>query len=626
MYINDRDQINYHGFLKALREMQGANLKQVSEGICSESEISRMEIGDRLPEKLMRDRVTSRLGVSGEEYEEYLRPEEYRQWEIRMYILDNINKGDAEAVERGIAEFDRILDKNPVQEQFADTMRFMLANMKGASEDVLRAYAELAVVHTVPDIDAAFCGAHLLADQELNLIIEYTRLREYYGNPEDEIEWRLLEYEKILSYADKSYMDTIGKSKIYPKTTYFICKWVLTHEENNKYLQRALELCSKSIELLRDASRLYYFVELLECRKEIITRLLDCKVADDAKVDEWKTLYDKDSEWEMLFKELYSEYNVPVYMQNFTYLYVETECNSAVEVIRTRRNMLRLSRVKVSDNICDEKTVERFENYANSPSIVVVRDIFERIGLCAEYKRARVVTDNAEMLKVVNELERCSNSWNSEASYNCINILTNNLHMDISYNMQAVERIRNLLEIRENKREKNELYKKALNTLEYTIPFGDVIRKEKIYLTRAEVFCVYDLAFKVDGEVSAKCLDIIWKMCNENVNKNINATELCIYEVLMGELASYLGDKGRYEESLLFSEKIMKECLTHRKQSVLVDNIYNKLWNYEKQIKEENKSEKIIIQKELYKGILLAELNRKNNWVAFLQNKSKNKF
>ena len=100
MYINDRDQINYHGFLKALREMQKANLRQVAEGNCSDSEVYRTEIGDRLPEKLMRDRITARLGVSGEEYEEYLRPEEYRQWEIRMYILDHINKGDIEAVQK----------------------------------------------------------------------------------------------------------------------------------------------------------------------------------------------------------------------------------------------------------------------------------------------------------------------------------------------------------------------------------------------------------------------------------------------------------------------------------------------------------------------------------------------
>ena len=66
MYINDRDEINYHGFLRATRERQNVSLRMVGEGICTESAISRVEIGDRLPEKLMRDRISARLGVSGE--------------------------------------------------------------------------------------------------------------------------------------------------------------------------------------------------------------------------------------------------------------------------------------------------------------------------------------------------------------------------------------------------------------------------------------------------------------------------------------------------------------------------------------------------------------------------------
>lgn len=623
MYVNDRDQINYHGFLKALREMQGVNLKQVGEGICSDSEISRTEIGDRLPEKLMRDRITSRLGVSGEEYEEYLRPEEYRQWEIRMYILEQINKGALDKAEDGIEEFDKIPDKNPVQEQFVDAMRYMVAQMKGASDGLLSALIELAVARTIPDVDAAFKGVHLLADQELNLILEYIRFREYCGDKDGETAWRLEEYQKILDYVDASYMDTIGKSKIYPRVTCFICDLILKSNPTTEYLEYALELCHNSIELLRDASRLYYFVELLEYRKEIITLLLALEKTDDEKVKGWKSIYEKDSEWETLFKELYTEYEVPVYMQNFTYLYVETECNNAVEVIRIRRKMVKLSRLKVSDGICTEKTIERFENYINSPSIVVVRDVFERIGLCAEYKRARVITDNAEVFKIYKKLINSINDFKNEDAKLCLEELKEKLHMEIPYNEQELKRVENLLAVRERKLDKNAFYKNTIRAFECTLPIWAIIsykRNMGLYLTRAELACLYDIAFKTDGELQCLCVEIIKEKCLECSEEDIKVAQITVFELLIDGIANYLGNQGDYAESTRFSVQILRKCLTHRRAAVIADNLYNILWNYQENTEcsiINGNSAKDILQK----CALLCELIRKDNWVIFYKEK-----
>lgn len=619
MYINERDQIKYHGFLKSVRRMQNATMSQVSEGICSYSEISRMEIGDRLPEKLMRDRITSRLGISGEEYEEYLRPEEYRQWQCRMRILENINKGDVIAVENEIEEYDRIMERNPVQEQFLDTMRYMLMELKGISSETLSLLLELTILRTIPNIHAAFEGAQLLADQELNLILEYTYQRDYGG--EDEFEWRFAEYKRILDYVDHSHIDAIGKSKIYPRTTYYLCKWIFENNPTPTYLQYALELCHKSIELLRDASRLYYFVELLECRQEIVQRMLSSLSATTEEQEILVDLKERDFKWEQVLKELYTEYEVPIYMQNFTYFYVETEGNSAVEVIRIRRRMNKLSRAKVSKNICTEKTIERFENYENSPSIVVLRDIFEKLGLCAEYRRARVISSEADALTLWNEAADKINSWNNEESEKILERLEGMLHMDIPFNSQEIGRLKNLLAYRMKKAYPEQLYKEALKILEHTISFDALIRKEEIYLTRAELDSVYDLAFKMKGQVSEQCYAIIERLCKNVLPESINAARLSVYETLMGELSSVLGDEGNYEESLKYSEKLLKEGLFHRRSIVLVDNLYNKLWIYEQQLVEHEIFNIRTFKSLLHRCITLSEINKKSNWTNFLQQK-----
>lgn len=580
MYINDRDQINYHGFLKKLRRSQKVTLNQVSEGICSYSELSRTEIGDRLPEKLMRDRITSRLGISSEEYEEYLRPEEFRQWECRMRILNHINKGNLEDVYKEIEVYNRIMERNPVQEQFVETMRYMHGKMRGAPTDTLCLMLELAILHTVPNIRAAFAGAQLLADQELNLILEYTYLREFSGKKENEFEWRLAEYKKILKYVDESYMDVLSKSKIYPKVTYYVCEWILKERPSYEYLKYAFELCDKSIELLRSVSRLYYFIELLESRQEIIERILQYSEVDERTAEQLNGVKERDLQWETTLKELYRDYEVPIYMQNFTYLYVETECNSAVEVIRIRRQMVKLSRAKVSKNICTEKTVERFEKYENSPSIVVIRDIFEKIGLCAEYRRARVISNDSKALALWNETADCFNSWKNKEVELCLNNLESKLHMNIRYNKQEIERLRNLLAYRNGQETAENLYRNAMKILEYTIPFSAIIRKEEIYLTRTEWSCIYALAFKTKGEVSNTCLDIIQKICEKALDSDVPAAKLGAYETIMGEFASYLSDIGKYKESRQLSEKLLKECLSHRRLIVLVDNLYNNVWTF----------------------------------------------
>ena len=620
MYINHRDQIKYHGFLKSVRLMQNATMNQLSEGICSYSEISRVEIGDRLPEKLMRDRITSRLGISGEEYEEYLRPEEYRQWQCRMRILDAINKENVEAVEKEIAEYDKMMERNPVQEQFLETMRYMYMQMKGVSSETLALLLELAILHTVPNIKAAFEGAQLLADQELNLILEYTYQRSYLG--EDEFLWRLTEYQKILDYVERSHMDAIGKSKIYPKTSYYICNWILEKNPSEENLQYALKLCNESIELLQEVNRLYYFVEFMECRQRIIKQLVVTAKLTEAEKESLQLLKEKDFEWETLLKELYAEYDVPAYMKNFTYLYVETEGNSAVEVIRIRRRMVKMSRAKVSKNICTEKTIERFENYENSPSMVILRDVFEKVGLCGEYRRARVISSEAEALDLWNKVADRINAWDHKESEAILEELEKILHMEIVFNSQEIGRLRNLLAYRMKKLDSEQLYQEALKILEYTLSFESLVRKEEIYLTRAELDSVYDLAFKMKGDVSKKCYSIIERLCKEMLPKDMNACRLTVFETLMGELSSILGDKGQYEESLTYSEKLMKESLTHRRSVVLIDNLYNKLWVYEQQLTEhEMYANTGNIRSLLLRCITLSQINKRSNWTNFLQQK-----
>lgn len=54
-----KDEINFHSFLDLMRQFHEVTLEQICEGLCSISMMKRIESGDRLPEKQMRDRMMS---------------------------------------------------------------------------------------------------------------------------------------------------------------------------------------------------------------------------------------------------------------------------------------------------------------------------------------------------------------------------------------------------------------------------------------------------------------------------------------------------------------------------------------------------------------------------------------
>lgn len=624
MLENNRDEINFHKFLKSVRSSQGVSLERVALGICSKSGMSRVESGNRLPEKLVRDRLTARLGISGEEYEEYLLPNEYEQWEGRMEIIRAINKKNVKGAEKSIKEYNAQYNTNPVEAQFVAAMKFMVYQLKGCSEDVLRELISEALECTISDMDAALGGAHLLADQELNIILEYVRLKKEDIPGESAPEWRLHEYDKVINYVANSRMDKIAQAKVYSKTACFVSELVLTEYMSEESLRYALELCTSSIEILRDTVRLYYFVELNEYRAKLIEKLRTY-VSDETESKELEELYHTSKEWAALFHELYTENDLPVYMENFTHLYTETECNNVRDVIRARRAMMGMTQEKFSGRACDKRTLQRIEWEEGNSSITTMRELFDRIGICAEYKRARVITSNADMLYLSRELVDKIDRREHEAAIRCINELTNGIDMDIAHNEQELRRLELIITRRKKKISNESLIEELTDVMECTLSMDSIMSESKKYLTRSELSCVHDFALYTTGEVQVRCRKILEKICLDVMSNGIENCKYYAYELIICKMFSLIGNEGKYEESTKLSKIMLKESLRNYRMNSLMDCLYNELWNHTKQCEI---SEEIIDINENDKSIkrcyMLSVLARKTAWEGFFQQKMDN--
>ena len=633
MLPNDRDEINYHKFLKSMRKAQGVSLENVSLGIYTKSAMSRIEAGGRLPDKLVRDRFTARLGISGEEYEEYLLPREYKQWECRMEIIRCINKKNIIEAEEKIAAYAENYDGNQVDIQFPIAMQFMVMKMKGCSNEELYAQVREAIDCTIVDVDAALDGLHLLADQELNLIMEYIRLRKEVVPENDLMEWKISMYHKVRLYVENSRLDKIARAKVYSKLACFVAELVLDAHKgeldtkdalylisNKERLLDTLELCNCAIESLRDSLRLYYFVELNEYRMKLIDAL---GVSTD---DEFRELYQTSKEWANLLDEMYKENNLPTYMENDTHLYTETECNNVCRVIRTRRAMMGVNRETFCGNEGEVKTLARIEREEENPTMATVRLMFDRCGLCAEYKRARIITSDVEALKLAGDFIVHMNKGEFDKASKVYTRLYEIIDMDILFNKQTMKRYETMLLEKTGKLTTEEHREMIIDVLECTLSLAAVSSDGEKYFTLSELSSVHDLAKYTKGKDSQLCWKYMEKLCFEALDKEeLESSHFHVYEFLMAQCSNHMGNEGRHLESKLISQKLLKESLHNRRMYYLLTCEYNIFWNHQKLLEINNETvDNDKYYKLLNKGLLLSILSKKQDWKNFFQRKIKN--
>ena len=615
-----KDEINFHKFLDAMRQLQDVTLEQVCEGLCSASMMKRIECGDRLPEKQMRDRLMARMGVSIEGYEDYLSTEEHEQWKLRQKLLRSIENKQITEAEQYLEAY-RIYEKqNSVEAQYCDAMELMILQMQNAPIEKQQAVIAHAVGLTMPKIEDGLSEKMLLSERELNLLTEYVWLREYSGNPETEFEWRYKQYQEILRYIEHSRLDEFCRAKVYPKVAYYLSELILHKAKTEENLKTGMRICNEAIELLRDSRKLYYFVELVEVLERLVKEyeFYLKKVNKRGEVEKLQADLQERKEWRDVIMELYTEHEVSPYMEHFCHLYWEMETYCIGDVIRIRRQMFGMTKEELCEGICSVKTLTRIEHKKVKTQMPIVRELFERLGLCAEYIRARVITSEYSVLKLAGELVWYENSHKIAEWEKCLNELEKRLCLDIPQNKQFVVYSRYLLKLVKKEISKDEFIDKLTEIIEYTIPLNYVMKSGDKFLSQEEYTYIRAIGMCAEKEMAAKCMGIIHRLCTE---EEVASGHIGKHEFLMTSVISYLGNIGEYEESDLLSTKLARLSLTYRRSYVLAETMYNNLWNKQNTMTEDEKSIDEEYKKIIKNCILLGKYNKNEKEKKFFEKK-----
>lgn len=584
-----QEAVEFGEFLAGQREQKNVSRDALGEGIFTANMMGRLERGERYPDKMTRDRLVARIGESGYDYEQFLTPEEYEDWEKRRDILDALDNLELEKAEVMIAKnYD---SKEKVVRQFWMTMHMQWLELQEVDAKRRFPVLEEAVKLTVPAVDKKPVSQLLLSVQEFNLVLEYIT----YKRPENLEE----QYLDMMQQVEAKAFDSLSKAMLGAKLALYYCKYRDSRAAEQErmellpWVKKNLEVCTKGIEWLRDRNKIYFAWELLALKKGYLQWLLGNKTQfskEEAEVYE-KELQQTTDFYELL-DGLYEEYQIPKATNLYTCFCREYEIYCINEVIQARRMMFGVSRKELEEElICSLSTMKRLEA-KKTIQLANAQRLFKRFHLSMEMTRAQLVTHNQEVIRLEEEYREAYDQREYERAALALQRIKELVNLDELINKQYIDYGELELRYRCKKISKEHWLQGIKEILGYTVPYEAAIakienvrlrngrfRKGRKYLTNQEVTILYHI-IKENGTNMENALWQVLQEYFEYLEKKCTiAPILGMYGLVMNTVASYKGNMGLYEESSAINRKILRESLRVRNLSYVRANLYDLLWN-----------------------------------------------
>lgn len=573
-------------YVTRARREYGISMRQLCEGLCTSQELSLLESGKRLSNKLLQDAIVERLGIGAEDYELFLGAAEYRRWEERQRILHCITWEETERAEKLLEEYHTgcgkgtaAIGKRP-ERQFYLSMLALIRRRGGASREELGLLFEEAVRLTVPALEHKPLSRLTLSIKELNLILEAEQYRREGA--------RLSRYGEVLTYIEGAALDGRGLAKIYPKAVFFLCRERLAtaggEPPSLPEMTELLRLCNRAVDILCNNFRMYFLWELLDMRGRLLEQMTGCHLrrGKQKQAEALRTALRENAEMKTVLERLYAEFQVPRETFEYCYLYVMHGVSCMNDVIRIRRQMLGITPRALCDGICDVKTLRRLERRETMPQRAIVERLFLRLGLSGEFTRTELVTDDPEARRLMENLRKQINGQQWDAAEDILHLLKTRVSMDIPGNRQALLRRAVLLHWKKGELENDSYCGLMREILEITLPFEAVLKAGEKYLTYAEQTCVLSMMQGMDraGKEFRICMERFEDMYRSVFDNGLLEAFAGLYELIMNFVASEWGNMGEYDRSDQYSVIIASGCLRFRRLGALTDSLYNRCWNH----------------------------------------------
>lgn len=253
--------------IRHIREEMNLSIAQLSDGICSISTLSRIELGERDPDFLLMEAILSRLGYNPHKFEMMGGPDEFHRYDIRLKISSCSSEKNLPLLRKLLDEYTwevlhgRQISSDNLHWQFIKRHEGLLAMAEGRTAEGIALLRD-AISTTLPNWEEQWYLSSIAGIYEMKILADLADAYEAAGDPAKTYQLR----SGILQYMNDNHM---GKDQMPELYTELVCKavpYLLEHGMSD----RGLTLCEDGLKILSDTNRLYHWADLLYLKSQCL--------------------------------------------------------------------------------------------------------------------------------------------------------------------------------------------------------------------------------------------------------------------------------------------------------------------------------------------------------------------
>lgn len=458
------------------RKKKGLLQEELLRGICQQGELTKIEAGERVPEKMLADALMQRLGRCTDTLEAIMSVEEYIFFDMRETLQRHFYEKNYEKNCSLIEKYRRHKRaEQPLHRQFLNKYEAVNEYCKDNDASLCLKRLEQALEITFPEWGRMPISNYCLCSQELHLLI----LIAYFMMPKNEVRavWILME---TVAYLEKRYYEE-EKVKLLPQ-----CLWLLAEYSKRRGEWEKVEEYSRAgVECLTRNGALPLLRELLGLRIESLRKLREGKEGEEGEeealrnqLESLEAVLARYADWVLKMDDL----------SKLHYFYHEEEVSLDYEMLRDIRKNKGISQGDVQS--CTQGSLSRIETGKQSPSRKRVVEIAKELGVDKSYYISRVQSEDYDLYELCHWVNQADFHQEWDKQKIMLNKLESELDMNIPVNQQYIEACKIGVEKVQEKVEPKRAIQQLEKILKYTMPD---YQEEKLRIPSREEFVILNV-------------------------------------------------------------------------------------------------------------------------------------
>lgn len=250
--------------------------------------------------------------------------------------------------------------------------------------------------------------------------------------------------------------------------------------------------------------------------------------------------------------------------------------NSVGDIIKNRREELKITQEELCLGICDRKTLSRIENGKNPPTSFVLNSILERLGLSTDMYYSLVFAENFAVANLQYEIISANSDRNFTKSSQLLEKLKTYNEAQSPIIKQFILRTEVL--INSKILSPQQRIDKLTEAITITVPNFDINNFTNRFLSTEESKIILNIANAYsDNDDRKSAINILFQLL-ELLNRQIlDAQEHSSTVILVTcNLSKFLCLEERYDEALIIAEKGINISIAYSKTKFLGEIMTNK--------------------------------------------------